>query len=543
MSSLVFRILLLSCASVFCLTAKEPAPPQVTKFAQYRVWLEKKELAVSNLFTATGYGYQKLPVSYVDVSQDGTPEFVVETEEPITTFEWSPRPPGVVPVVKDNQLHFRPGDAPSKLGVRLNNHQWLFLFLNRPDPSRPSAGTPGVISLDKYGADATGKRVETATLQKAIDDAATEGKPTTVFIPHGIYRTGSLWMKSNVTLYLDDGAILQGEESDDAYPMIPYEHQAQWDASTDPQCHRALLWFHGIHDAALRGRGVLDGQGSLRRDAYRGKISASDPRTHNIRVVDCERIRLEDVVVRDSEFWGIHLLRSRDIGIQNIKIVNEMIYPGWDIKNPKSRWNNTDGLDVDACARVTIEDSFAYTGDDAFVIKTTNTGPTQPPPCEDILFRRCMGAASTMAFKFGTESVASAMRRITFEDLDVPAMNGAISLGFKTRDTATVEQIVFRKIRLANPDNWLSVLVEGRTPEQKDFVKIRDLSFEEIDLPKSPKGILKGRKDTDSLSGIHFYKMKVTGKAVTSLSEMGLQCTDAAEITIDGKPAPGPDSH
>jgi len=519
--------------------ADDVQPPDV-KLVEYRVTLAQKNLPVTDLYTAPGFSYRKLPVSYVDATLKGPSDVVVEAGEPIRSFAVDPPTPGVSPVVKEQQLCFHVENAPAKLAIRINQNQWLFLFMNRPSSDLPDLKAPDVISLEHYNVDATGKHVETVALQKAIDEAAARGKPTTLFVPPGTYRTGSLWMKSNVILYLDEGATLLGDDNEDSYPLVHYEHQPQWAASADPQTYSALLWFNGVHDAALRGRGVVDGQGSLRRDHRRSQSTPANPikrrATNIVRIVDSERVNVEDVVIRDSECWAFHLLRSRDLSLKNVKVLNEMIYAGWDVQNPKSRWNNTDGIDVDACARVTVEDAFAYSGDDSFVLKSTNSGPTPPPPCEDILFRRCIGVASTFACKFGTESVGLAIRRVTFEDFDVLPMDTSNSVGFLAHDTATIEQIVFRRARLMGQHTWLVVQVAGRVPEQKEFVKIRDLRFEDIEIPLSPHGVLKGWKDSDSISGVHFSNIKVDGKVVSTLADMGLQTSDAKEVTIDKLP-------
>jgi len=216
------------------LHADEPQPPDV-KLGYYRVTLGQKDIPVTNLYTAPGFSYRKLPISYVAVTQSGPSDVVIEAGESIQTFDWGPQTGGSAPVVKDQQLHLHIESAPAKIAVRINHNQWLFLFLDSPEAMRPDPKAADVISLASYGIDSTGKRLETVALQKAIDDAAARGKPTTLFVPPGTYRTGSLWMKSNVTLYLDEGATVLGDDKEDSYPLVPYEHQPQWAASADPQ--------------------------------------------------------------------------------------------------------------------------------------------------------------------------------------------------------------------------------------------------------------------------------------------------------------------
>ena len=61
----------------------------------------------------------------------------------------------------------------------------------------------------KYGVRADTARLSTAALQKAIDDCSRAGGGRVV-VPAGGYKIGSVVLKSNVHLYLEEGATLYG---------------------------------------------------------------------------------------------------------------------------------------------------------------------------------------------------------------------------------------------------------------------------------------------------------------------------------------------
>src|ERR1700739_2408459 len=82
----------------------------------------------------------------------------------------------------------------------------------------PAASTRTYVAND-YGARGDGTTLETASLQRAIDAAAAAGG--TVTLKPGTYLTGSLFLKSGVTLDLPEGATLIGSEKLDDYPMLP----------------------------------------------------------------------------------------------------------------------------------------------------------------------------------------------------------------------------------------------------------------------------------------------------------------------------------
>ena len=73
----------------------------------------------------------------------------------------------------------------------------------------PHADDRNVICLCKYNVDPTGETDETESIQMAIDDVCRDPEKDTLIISCGIYRTGPLHLREGVTLYLEEGAVLQ----------------------------------------------------------------------------------------------------------------------------------------------------------------------------------------------------------------------------------------------------------------------------------------------------------------------------------------------
>jgi polygalacturonase len=71
-----------------------------------------------------------------------------------------------------------------------------------------------------FGAKGDGVTVDTAAIQKAIDQA-TLGGSTVVFKP-GVYLTGALFLQSGMEIRIDDGVVLRGIEDLAAYPEMGY---------------------------------------------------------------------------------------------------------------------------------------------------------------------------------------------------------------------------------------------------------------------------------------------------------------------------------
>src|SRR5262245_34086924 len=74
--------------------------------------------------------------------------------------------------------------------------------LRKTNPTRPHAI---VFDVKQYGAAGDGKTLDSPAINKAIDAANAAGGGT-VYLTAGTYLSGSIHLKSNVTLYLDQGA-------------------------------------------------------------------------------------------------------------------------------------------------------------------------------------------------------------------------------------------------------------------------------------------------------------------------------------------------
>src|SRR5665647_1385497 len=115
-----------------------------------------------------------------------------------------------------------------------------------------------VFNVADYGAVGDGSTLNTAAIQRAID-AATTG--ATVLVPSGVFKTGALWLKSNMTLELGDAATLLGSEDAADYPY----HYRLYDYSTDERFYALInaQSFDGsqLENIRIVGTGTIDGNG------------------------------------------------------------------------------------------------------------------------------------------------------------------------------------------------------------------------------------------------------------------------------------------
>ena len=122
------------------------------------------------------------------------------------------------------------------------------------------------ISVARYGAKGDGTTLNTIAIQKAIDAAAKEGD--TVVFPAGVYLTGSIFVKSGVTLKLDKGVTLTGSQNIADYPVMPTRI-----AGIEMRWPAALVNIYKQRNAAIVGEGTIDGNGKVFWEACAGRLT------------------------------------------------------------------------------------------------------------------------------------------------------------------------------------------------------------------------------------------------------------------------------
>lgn len=193
-----------------------------------------------------------------------------------------------------------------------------------------------------FGAKGDGLTVETSAIQAAID-AADKAGGGVVELGKGVHLTGPLRLTSNLNFQLDDGAILR------ALPLDQYPGGIKEG--------RDIIYGSGLHDVAITGKGMIDGQGDPWWP-YAKTRGARRPRM--IAISGSHRVLLEGVTLKDSPMFHIAISgHSEDVTVEGLTIrapaSEDPVRPG----------HNTDACDVSA-NRVLVENCDISVGDDDF---------------------------------------------------------------------------------------------------------------------------------------------------------------------------------
>lgn len=354
-----------------------------------------------------------------------------------------------------------------------------------------------------FGAVGDGEAINTRPIQAAIDAAAGAGGGTVVLKP-GVYLSGSLFVKSNVTLLIGRGATIKGLRDIAAYPMVRTRV-----AGIEMEWPAGLLNIYREKNARITGEGLVDGDGKVFWDAYWAMRRDYDPkglrwaadydcrRPRLIHVYDAEAIEVSGLNLARAGFWTVHVCYSRDVKVSDLIIRN----------NLGGRGPSTDGIDIDSSERVLVERCDLSVNDDAICIKAGRDwdGLRVARPCRQVKVRDCIVRDALAGMTFGSETSGG------FEDIEVSGLRieYPVPLGifFKSGHTrgGVINNIALKNIHLQDvatlfrvnlnwypnysyaqipagltdiPDYWRALATP--VPREQGIPRIRDVRLSDI---------------------------------------------------------------
>jgi len=333
-------------------------------------------------------------------------------------------------------------------------------------------------SILAAGAKADGVTLNTTSIAAAINTQAKKGGGV-VLVPAGLWLTGPIVLQSNINLHLAVGATLLFTKDFDQYAL----EKSNWEGLPQMR-NQSPISATDASNIAITGKGIVDGNGDAWRMVKKDKLNESqwkrllatggvlsaDKKTwypsekslkgagitnpgviapdkdagyyngikdflrpNMVLLTSCKYILLEGVTFQNSAAWCLHPLMSEHLTVRNVSV-----------KNP---WyaQNGDGIDVESCKNVLIENCVFDVGDDALCMKSGRdaAGRQRGMPVENVTIRGCTVYASHGGFVIGSEMSGGARNMVvtncTFIGTD-------IGLRFKTtRGRGGVVENIFIK--------------------------------------------------------------------------------------------------
>jgi polygalacturonase len=420
------------------------------------------------------------------------------------------------------------------------------------------------VSIKDFGAVADGTTPNTKAIADAIDAVAKKGGGK-VIIPRGIWLTGPIILKNNINLYTEAGALIIFSKNYDDYPLIETSFEG---LST----MRALSPIYGkeLENVAITGQGTFDGSGEAWRPVKKSKLTGDEWKklvasggllneagntwyptekgaklTENFNVpnlkskedlesvkdflrpvmvslVKCKKILLDGPTFQNSPAWCLHPLMSEDVTIRNITV-----------RNP---WysQNGDGLDLESCKNVVIQNCNFDVGDDAICFKSgkDKDGRLRGMPTENVIVDNCIVYHGHGGFVVGSE-MSGGVKNVKISNCTFIGTD--VGLRFKsTRGRGgVVENIYINNIDMINiPAEALlfDLYYSGNSPVPTAEEKTQDKAKLAAMLPAITE-------ETPSFKDIYITNIicKGAGRAIflQGLPEMNLKNIKLSNIRIE----------
>lgn len=296
-------------------------------------------------------------------------------------------------------------------------------------------------NIKDFGAKPDNRTLNTKSIQNAIDSCFANGGGK-VYVPAGVFITGTLQLKSNINLHLESGAELKGSKQLADY--TPYE------TKDFPTSNYGIIYAHKANNVSITGQGAINGNEEVffdwtqakknewggtkdtrQKENYRSVASGMDdgpvvPKDRPRQMVifsECTNVLVRDVQLIKSPFWTLHFADCDGVIASGLKILASLDTP------------NSDGLDITSCSNVAVSDCDIRTGDDAIAI----TG---------------------YAYHFelpGYHNLRHASNNITITNCNLQSRSSGIRIGFL--DQNTIRNIHISNVNITNSNRGIGIFV------------------------------------------------------------------------------------
>lgn len=309
-------------------------------------------------------------------------------------------------------------------------------FFQPADPRPEELGK--VCSLAEAGIAADG-RPHTSEIQALIDRIHREGGGV-LMIPSGTWRTGALFFRPGVHLYISEGGVLQGSDDPTDYPVLDTRIEGE-------SCRYLAALINADHcdGFTMAGPGTIDGNGLRSWKAFWHRrawnpdcTNKDEQRPRLVFISNSQHITLCGLRLQNACFWTCHVYRCRYVKIQNCSFYS----PYEPVKAP-----STDAVDIDVCTDVVIRGCDIHVNDDGVALKG-GKGPWADRQPEN-----------------------GSNERILIEDCRYRYSHGCLTLG---SEAIHCKNVILRRIRVDDGFNLLWLKFRPDTPQLFEYITVED---------------------------------------------------------------------
>jgi hypothetical protein len=508
--------------TIFAEVTPYPSYPGAVPSDSYKVTVNGQPVFVHKFVTYDQFNW----MDYASFGMTGKVHVEITcliNERKLLTCNVRPLAYGIQPKISGNTVSFDL-DQPRYLVIFFNdepafNNTGLMLFAEPPEKNPPSLGDTNVVNIMDYKVDNTGKTLETTNINQAISDVSARPGGGVLFFPPGVYLTGTIFVKSNVYLYVDAGAMIRGSTKNADYTS------ASATGGGGGRQTKAFIIFDHVENAGLMGRGTIDMEGypllwhdfqpdtgdGRARDAT-GKVI--DPR-NGIRgylINNSRNISFRDLLLLRSAYWTVNVFGSENFSTHNLKIVNR-----------KQQYHD-DAYDFRGSSHILIENGFAMTMDDTWAFYGGGGGTNAPSSVEDFVVKGFVNYSYTASLAIGYGG-APPITHLRIEDANFVANHNKFAIwiqltpayftgrgyssGAKFSRNARLDD--FRFVNCTFENDGGQIYIDGGDMPLTNF------AFENCTFYKAGKpGLIMGRQ----VAPILFKNVKVNGAVMQNAEQL-----------------------
>jgi polygalacturonase len=394
-------------------------------------------------------------------------------------------------------------------------------------PAKPDA----LFNVRTYGAAGDNKTKDTAAFQKALDACAAAGGGEVV-VPAGNYLIGSIELHANTTLRLEkDVFVIESSDIND-FPLIT----GRFEGAT-VQVHRGMIYADHANHIAIVGPGGFSAASAL------GPLR--NPRAPvGIELVSCDDVTLDgfsyqyDQPAR-TDIWCIHPMFCTNLTIKNLYV--------------RSQGTNGDGLDIDSCSKVTVQNCDISSGDDAISLKSGRgmEAVREGKPTEDVIIKDCkLASVHFAAIGFGTE-ISGGVNNVTISNCTISGVQNAIFIKSRDGRGGYMENITCENLTVEASPTFVGIdlmskgiqAAEPVTGDVEKWTKVGNLVFKDIKVNNvrtlvetQPSKAGDGVSDARPIDGLTLSN--ITGTCQRGITLTNVVNADFSNLNVTGYDGP-----
>lgn len=309
-----------------------------------------------------------------------------------------------------------------------------------------------------------------------------------------VHRVGVIELRSNQTLWIEPGAVVQGVVR----------------ASASENVH-------------LGGGGVLDGcWGEFEADW--GRMVILDC---------CQHASISDLTIVRPRTWMVTLGGCRDVEVRNLHTIGACV--------------SSDGVDVVGCQRVRVSGGLLRNNDDCVVIKAfepkwrESSLPKWSQDVREVVVEGLAVANDTAgnALEIGHELRADSVSGIVFRNIDILHVHGhGAPFSINCADRASVSDVLYEDIRVEHHyDKLLNLrVIRSRYSIDEERGRIRGVTFRNVRVdqeacnPGYTVSLIGGWDESHLVEDLLFEDFRLGGRKVESLRDLDAYTRHVGEI-------------